>query len=576
MPNIVVQAEDISTLVGYIVENDADADNGALLSLFNGSAPTSPSEGTASFTFNNSAGFYDIRLGYFDESDGQSSVEISVDALSAGIVNFNRDLGSGGVDPATKTRTFDPTEPGIPVDAQLDIENVRIASDSLISLNGSLNGTEFARVDFVEFIPVATGTLAFSAPSLTAAEDASTVQVTVTRTGSSDGIVSAGVSVVGGTASAADFTLGTTVVTFADGETEKLVTVDLIDDDLVENAETISLGLSSIDESFIGAQSTTLLTITDNDTTTSPPSPPTPPDDGGSGNGSGGGSDDDGPIIIDDGPIIIIDGDVILGTSGNDIFVGTERNDRIRGFRGNDVLFGGDGDDIIIGNALSDRLRGGNGDDTLRGGMGSDLLIGWDGDDILIGNGLSDTLKGGSGDDTIRGGLGADVLRGGADNDKLYGGNSSDTLRGGSGDDLHVCGAGNDTARGGRGDDKARGGGGSDTLIGGDGNDILFGGGGEDLLIGGSGNDLLNGRRGEDLLVGGSGEDTFVIAANQGLDTIRDFESGDDKLKILGSVEFSSLSITQAGNGALVSFENKDIALLVGIEATVISASDFV
>ncbi|MGJ3246703.1 MAG: Calx-beta domain-containing protein [Elainellaceae cyanobacterium] len=573
MPNIVVQAEDIPTLVGYVVENDADADNGALISLFNGGAASSPSEGTASFTFNNSSGFYDIRLGYFDESDGQSSVEISVDSLLAGTVNFNRDLGSGGVDAATKTRTFDPTEPGVPVDAQLDIENVRIASDSLISLNGFLNGTEFARVDFVEFIPVATGTLAFSAPSLTAAEDASTVQVTVTRTGSADGIVSAEVSVVGGTASAADFTLGTTAVTFADGETEKLVTVNLIDDDLVETAETISLGLSPIDNSFIGAQSTTLLTITDNDTTTpptpTPPTPtpptPTPPDDDG---GSGGGDDDR--------PIIIIDGDVILGTGGNDIFIGTERNDRIRGFSGNDILFGGDGDDIIIGNARSDRLRGGNGDDTIRGGMGADLLIGWDGDDILIGNGLSDTLKGGSGDDTIRGGLGADILRGGADNDKLYGGNSSDTLRGGSGDDLHICGAGNDTARGGRGNDKARGGGGSDTLIGGDGNDILFGGGGEDLLIGGSGNDLLNGRRGEDLLVGGSGEDTFVIAVNQGLDTIRDFESGDDKLKILGSVEFSSLSITQAGNGALVSFENKDIALLVGVEATVISASDFV
>ncbi|TNC95896.1 MAG: Integrins alpha chain, partial [Rhodocyclaceae bacterium] len=66
---------------------------------------------------------------------------------------------------------------------------------------------------------------------------------------------------------------------------------------------------------------------------------------------------------------------------------------------------------------------------------------------------------------------------------------------------------------------------GNDKLLGGEGNDILFAGAGHDHLFGGGGNDVFT---------GGSGKDRFVIQSLSGIDTITDFNHGEDILVFAG------------------------------------------
>ena len=125
---------------------------------------------------------------------------------------------------------------------------------------------------------------------------------------------------------------------------------------------------------------------------------------------------------------------------------------------------------------------------------------------------------------------------------------------------------------GGNGKDLITGSNGNDTLMGGNGKDTILGGNGRDTLNGGNGNDLLVGGRGDDLLTGGNGNDTFVLAVNDGTDTITDFAVGKDLIGLSSGLTFGSLSIsTQSGN-TLISVGDETLAQLVGVNSLVESA----
>ena len=121
-----------------------------------------------------------------------------------------------------------------------------------------------------------------------------------------------------------------------------------------------------------------------------------------------------------------------------------------------------------------------------------------------------------------------DEVSGTSKNDEITGGSGNDEIKGESGNDVLIGNAGNDKLEGGSGNDELYGGSGNDQLKGGSDNDVLVGGTGNDTLDGGSGNDELYGGSGNDTLTGGSGSDTFVLSANGGLDTIKDFGSADE------------------------------------------------
>jgi len=109
----------------------------------------------------------------------------------------------------------------------------------------------------------------------------------------------------------------------------------------------------------------------------------------------------------------------LVGSGGDDFFVGNRENNVLVGAWGNDWLDGGLGNDTLIG---------GNGMDVLVDGHGSNSLDGGAGDDYLqVDSSGSNTLDGGSGDDGLYSyGSGNDVLIGGAGRDTLHGGDGID------------------------------------------------------------------------------------------------------------------------------------------------------
>jgi Ca2+-binding RTX toxin-like protein len=74
---------------------------------------------------------------------------------------------------------------------------------------------------------------------------------------------------------------------------------------------------------------------------------------------------------------------------------------------------------------------------------------------------------------------------------------------------------------------------GNETLTGGAGNDKLHGKQGNDTLLGNGGDDILIGGIGNDILMGGAGADRFFRwYSKTGIDTITDFQVGEDTLYV--------------------------------------------
>jgi hypothetical protein len=135
------------------------------------------------------------------------------------------------------------------------------------------------------------GMFALSASETTILESAGSVTISIVRSGGSDGNAVVRVRTVEGTALAGeDYTAINNEITFADGEVEKIVTIQILDDTKDED------GTTSFDVILEGAgvevtTRTVTITLTDNDdapeTTPTPTPTPTKPD---ATDSSGGGS----------------------------------------------------------------------------------------------------------------------------------------------------------------------------------------------------------------------------------------------------------------------------------------------
>ncbi|MBW4658989.1 MAG: DUF4347 domain-containing protein [Drouetiella hepatica Uher 2000/2452] len=249
----------------------------------------------------------------------------------------------------------------------------------------------------------------------------------------------------------------------------------------------------------------------------------------------------------------------IIGFAGDDRIKGRGCGDRIDAGLGSDWVSGGDANDTIKGQQSNDRLLGDKGNDNLSGGLGSDSLYGGRG---------SDTIGGGRGNDSIYGSTGNNTIKGGLSNDTLYGGRDQDLLNGNSSNDV---------------------------LLGGNGNDTLQGGLGSDQLNGGNGDDILSGARGNDTLKGGKGRDQFVYnATTDAIDTIADFQVGQDKIVVKSLFSKSGygsnspfrtyIKLVQSGSNAIVSIDGNgdraggflNLVTVLGVSSTSLTASSFV
>lgn len=116
---------------------------------------------------------------------------------------------------------------------------------------------------------------------------------------------------------------------------------------------------------------------------------------------------------------------------------------------------------------------------------------------------------------------------------------------------------------------------GKDTILGNDGDDLILGGGNDDILNGGNGNDVIFGGKGNDQLIGGKGNDVFVLARDNGFDTVKDFRQG-DHIGLANGLEYKDLSFAKVTNGTLVKAGNEQLALLQGVTPNQLSASSFI
>jgi Ca2+-binding RTX toxin-like protein len=212
-------------------------------------------------------------------------------------------------------------------------------------------------------------------------------------------------------------------------------------------------------------------------------------------------------------------GDRLSGSLGRDQLIGGEGPDSLDGGRGADTLAGGAGNDLYRVDDADDQVMEAAGRDT--GGVDtvmahtswslSDtapverLRIAGSGDIDMTGNWLDNLLYAGAGDNLLDGRAGTDTVG-------YRFAKAAVTVS------LALEGP------------QSTGGSGRDTL---QGIENLSGSAHADRLGGDAGANRLSGREGDDQLTGGAGPDTFVLAAGFGSDTITDFRSGEDHLRVL-------------------------------------------
>ncbi|NEO23173.1 MULTISPECIES: VCBS repeat-containing protein [unclassified Moorena] len=128
-----IQAESFPNLTNFVIENNSDAEGGSVIRI-------SEDSGTATRTFDLPTGNYEVRLGYFDETDGDSTIDITIGDTELPTLTFNNPPPGAGNTP--NADSF--------VNQQIS-STVFIENGDLITINGTSDGGELTRIDFIEF-----------------------------------------------------------------------------------------------------------------------------------------------------------------------------------------------------------------------------------------------------------------------------------------------------------------------------------------------------------------------------------------------------------------------------------------
>ncbi len=127
-------AEDL-TLKGYRLRNEGNNPDNRIATLKSGNRI-----GKAKGVFDGPAGTYQIKLGYFDESDGQGSFKVKV-AGNSEFFELDEDLPSKAPNARSKTE-------------RITHEAIDLEPGDRFLIRGKRGGNEFARFDYIEFSPV--------------------------------------------------------------------------------------------------------------------------------------------------------------------------------------------------------------------------------------------------------------------------------------------------------------------------------------------------------------------------------------------------------------------------------------
>jgi Ca2+-binding RTX toxin-like protein len=450
------------------------------------------------------------------------------------------------------------------------INDTLIETDETINLsltnptNGATLGTQSTAILTVIDNDVQ---LAFERANYIVNEDGTnTIAIKVLRTGKTTGEVGATIVLTNGTASNADYTNTPINVVFAAGEVEKIVTVPINNDTLIESDETINLSLTSpTNGATLATQSTAVLTVVDNDVQLAfERANYTVNEDGtntiaikvlrtGKITGEVGAT-----ISLANGTASNTD---YINTPINVVFAAGEIEKIITVPIINDTTFEPDEtvnlsltnptNGATVGTQssavltiVSDDVQGLNligtsQNNTLIGGAGNDFIDGREGNDTLNGNGGDDTIIGGAGNDILDGGTGADNMAGGIGNDTYYVDNLGDivTEAVNSGTDTInasidytlVLNVENLNLTG--------------TTISGTGNAL------NNTITGNDSDNIIDGKGGNDRLVGGKGNDTYYVDSTS--DTLVEaVDAGNDT--VIANLDFSLRNIANVENLTLI------------------------
>lgn len=142
--SFVIEAEDLQIVSGFSVRSNGAASGREMLQH------TSGDEARASYSVQQS-GSFDLTIGYFDETDGVSWLQVLVNG--AEVARFDWD-GSGGASIASRASLVEEV-----------IEGLALEAGDTIELVGQGDGGEPLRVDYLQFTSVAPGASGPSAPA---------------------------------------------------------------------------------------------------------------------------------------------------------------------------------------------------------------------------------------------------------------------------------------------------------------------------------------------------------------------------------------------------------------------------
>ncbi|MEA5510192.1 Calx-beta domain-containing protein [Crocosphaera sp. UHCC 0190] len=221
----------------------------------------------ANYNVNEENGTIDVTVTRDGRTTGEVTATIS---LTNGTATYPNDYTQNSFNITFADGDTTPKIISIPI-----VNDTKFEADETINLGltnitgGATLGTQSnATITIISEDAPIPGTLTFSNSQFSLYENGtSVIAVTVNRTGGSDGEVSAIISLTDGTATnPEDYISNTITVDFVDGETSKIVTIPIENDDLLEANETINLTLNSpTNGATIGTENTATLTIIDDD-----------------------------------------------------------------------------------------------------------------------------------------------------------------------------------------------------------------------------------------------------------------------------------------------------------------------
>ncbi|MEB3216844.1 MAG: right-handed parallel beta-helix repeat-containing protein [Nostocales cyanobacterium 94392] len=133
--NVRYEAEAL-TLNKYVIESNSASSSGKHISLLGGGS----NSGTATGIFTGETGIYQVKVAYFDESDGVASATVTVGGNAQNFL-FDQNLSSPSPNSATLTE-------------RITHSTIQLNHGDTFEIKGNYSGGEPARFDYIEFIAV--------------------------------------------------------------------------------------------------------------------------------------------------------------------------------------------------------------------------------------------------------------------------------------------------------------------------------------------------------------------------------------------------------------------------------------